>query len=135
MKKKEEKNKEVTLETILEKIDDVFHSVNVKLTSIDLKLNEHDLQFQKMARRSDRMEVMLKKDIDNLAIATARGFSEVHKEMQDMHTELQDIEERLTNKIQGVERRIDDIADNKANREQLKLIDLRVLKIEKKIGV
>ena len=126
--KSPKKNKEITLETIMEKMEDIFHSVNTKFSSIDLKLNEQDSQFQRVARRSDRMEVMLKKDIDNLAVAVARGFSATH-------TEIHDVEESLKNKIQGVERRIDDIADNKATREQLKSLDLRVVKIEKKIGV
>ncbi len=82
MKKIESKKKNITLETILEKVESMFGDVNVKLTSIGSKLKEHDLrfekidkQFEKVDERFNKLEITLKKDIDDLAIATARGFN------------------------------------------------------------
>lgn len=70
--------------------------------------------------------------IDDLAIMVSNGFSNLSNEF---NTKIDNLEEKLTNRMQGLERRIDDLAFNRASRDEVKMLDLRITRIEKKIGV
>ena len=120
MKKKTPK-KEITLKTIIDKVESLFRVLESKIDSIKFKQQEHDDRFAIMARRSDRMEVILKRDINDLALSTTRGFD--------------NLEENLKSKMDGLGRRIDDLSERKVDREQIRPIETRLLRMERKVGI
>lgn len=69
--------------------------------------------------------------IDDLAIMVSNGFSNLSNEI---NTKIDNLDEKLTNRMQGLERRIDDLVFNRASRDEIKMLNLRVTRIEKKIG-
>jgi len=80
--------------------------------------------------------------IDGLAVIVAKGFDAVDKRFDavDKRFDAVDkrfdsLEERLTNKINGLDQRIDDLALNRATRDELRIIQLRVDRLEKKTGL
>lgn len=74
---------------------------------------------------------------DDLAIMIGRGFEEVDKRFDDLDSRLSkkidDVEEKLSRKIDGLSNRIDDLSLNRATREELKILEIRVEKVEKKV--
>lgn len=77
--------------------------------------------------------------IDQLASMVARGFDSLSKDfsgrMDKLDKKIDDVEERLTNKMHGIERRIDDLALNRATRDEMKILDVRITRVEKKVGL
>lgn len=79
--------------------------------------------------------------IDDLAVMVGNGFIAMEKRIGDAENGLEkrlgkridDLEETLVNRINGIERRIDDLSLNRATRDEMRILDLRVTKIEKKI--
>ena len=86
-----------------------------------------------MKKRASKKEVK----IDTLAQMVAKGFSSVHNEMKELEKRLTgrlgELEDTLTNRINGVERRIDDLALNRATRDDVYKIDRRLIRVERKI--
>lgn len=95
-------------------------------------------------------------NLDMLAGMIARGFSDVDQRifglesrfdgLEDRFVGLENkfvglegkftgLEERLTQKIIGLENRIDDLAMGRATREEVRILDARVSRLEKKIKV
>ena len=73
--------------------------------------------------------------IDGLAVIVAKGFDAVDKRFDAVDKRFDSLEERLTNKINGLDQRIDDLALNRATRDELRIIQLRVDRLEKKTGL
>ena len=78
--------------------------------------------------------------MDDLAIMIGRGFEDVNNKFKDVDKrfdgvdkKFEDLEERLTRKIDGLSNRIDDLSLNRSTREELKILSLRVEKVEKKV--
>ena len=78
--------------------------------------------------------------MDDLAIMIGRGFEDVNNKFKDVDKrfdgvdkKFEDLEERLTRKIDGLSNRIDDLSLNRATREELKILSIRVEKVEKKV--
>ena len=65
----------------------------------------------------------LAKMIENLAVSSAKGFERVDGKLDG-----------LQNQISGVNNRIDDLALNRATKDEIYHLGLRVSKIEHKIG-
>jgi len=107
---------------------------------------------QKKSLQKKKGEITL----DILAGMVARGFSVVDQRMsglEDRFDGLEDrfvgfenkfvglegkftgLEERLTQKITGLENRIDDLAMGRATRDEVRILDARVTRLEKKIKV
>jgi len=102
---KKEKKKKITIEDLAVIVGKGFSDVHDK---IDKGLNA------------------VHKEIEDLAIMTGRGFEDVDRRFGDL-------EERLTRKIDGLSNRIDDLSLNRSTREELKILSLRVEKVEKKV--
>lgn len=68
--------------------------------------------------------------IDNLAVSTAKGFESVDKKFEIVGNKL----DGLQNQVGGVNNRIDDLALNRATKDEIYHLGLRVSKIESKIG-
>lgn len=68
--------------------------------------------------------------IDDLVIMTGRGFEDVEGKLSK---KIDDIEEKLSRKVDGLSNRIDDLSLNRATREELKILQIRVEKVEKKV--
>ncbi|KKR45441.1 MAG: hypothetical protein A3G47_00690 [Candidatus Zambryskibacteria bacterium RIFCSPLOWO2_12_FULL_39_45] len=79
-----------------------------------------------------------KTTLDNLAHMVARGFQSVKTDLEAIEKRLinkiEEVEEVLTNRINGVERRIDDLALNRATRDEVYKIDRRLIRMERKVG-
>lgn len=84
--------------------------------------------------------------IDDLAIMVQQGFNELGQRIESLDVKIDDVENRLEEKIDGVEkrltgriagleRRMDDIVYNFSTREEMKKMDVRVSKIERKVGI
>lgn len=73
------------------------------------------------------------KEIEDLAIMTGRGFEDVNNRFKDVDKKFEDLEERLSRKIDGLSNRIDDLSLNRATREELKILSIRVERVEKKV--
>jgi len=87
---------------------------------------------------------MVKKNItlDDLAVMVKHGFDEVHTRLDATNTELLTVKKDLTQKMDegffAVNRRLDllheDISDLPAIREELKDLDERFVRIERKVA-
>lgn len=71
-----------------------------------------------------------KVSMDDLAIMIGRGFEDVENRLSK---KIDDVEEKLSRKIDGLSNRIDDLSLNRATREELKILSIRVEKVEKKV--
>lgn len=65
-------------------------------------------------------------EIEDLAMMAGRGFEDVDKTLGDL-------EEKISRKIDGLSNRIDDLSLNRATREELKILSIRVERVEKKV--
>lgn len=71
--------------------------------------------------------------MDDLAIMIGRGFEDVNNRFKDVDKRFDDLEEKLSRKIDGLSNRIDDLSLNRATREELKILSIRVEKVERKV--
>jgi len=95
-------------------------------------------------KKENKIAKIKKVSMDDLAIMIGRGFEDVHNRFKDVDKRFDDLDSRLSNRIDDVERnlsykidglsnRIDDLSLNRATREELKILSIRVEKVEKKI--
>lgn len=77
-------------------------------------------------KRFDRLESM----IDTLAQITAKGFqdahSELHSEIGRLDSKIEKLDKKIDYRFDSLSNRIDDLVMNKATREQVKIIEVRV---------
>lgn len=73
------------------------------------------------------------KEIEDLAIMIGRGFEDVNNRFKDVDKKFEDLEEKLSRKIDGLSNRIDDLSLNRATREELKILSIRLEKVEEKV--
>lgn len=76
--------------------------------------------------------------INDLAIATAKGFEETNRKIGDgddrLFKEIKDVEKTLTAKIGGLDQKIEDSNFHKT-RDEVYSIEKRVSKIELEVGI
>jgi hypothetical protein len=96
------------------------------------KVSKKEMTVEDLAKIVDVGFKNVNKTIEELAGMTARGFRDLDIKL---NKKIDDVEERLNHKIQGVERRIDDLALNRATREEVRIMDIRLTKLEKKVGI
>ncbi|TAK56969.1 hypothetical protein EPO17_03215 [Patescibacteria group bacterium] len=76
--------------------------------------------------------------LDKLAGMMANGFSNLEEKLggriDKVEERLTDVEDRLSQKISGLENRIDYLAEGKASREEVKTINIRLTRVEKKFA-
>lgn len=81
----------------------------------------------------------ISESINDLALATAKGFESVDKRFGELETKLDkkidNIERTLSGKIEGVDRRIDDLAFNRATKDEVYLLTKRIVRVESKVGI
>lgn len=81
-----------------------------------------------MKEESEKSKMTLEK----LAAMVANGFSAQEKTLA---SKIDSAEARLSQQITGINNRIDDLALNRATREELTVLDKRVARIELKLGI
>ena len=78
-----------------------------------------------------------KVSMDDLAIMIGRGFEDIEQRLSGkidgLDKKIEYVEERLSRKIDGLSNRIYDLSLNRATREELKILEIRVEKVEKKV--
>ena len=85
-----------------------------------------------------------KVSMDDLAIMIGRGFEDVNnrfgeldsrlsRKIDSLDNKIDAVEEKLLRRIDGLSNRIDDLSLNRATREELKILSIRVEKVEKKV--
>ena len=95
-------------------------------------------------KKENKIPKIKKVSMDDLAIMIGRGFEDVNQRIGGVESSLSqridgldkkidDVEERLARKIDGLSNRIDDLSLNRATREELKILSVRVDKVEKKV--
>ena len=102
--------KKITLETIADSIG----RLDIGLKKLDIKIDEK---------------------IDSLAMATAKGFESVDKRFNELDKKVDHVERTLSGKIDRVDRRIDDLAINRATKKEFYEFTQRVVKIETNAGI
>ncbi len=75
-----------------------------------------------------RLDKRITESYESLARSVAEGFKGVDKRFEEL-------EGRFNQQIQGLGNRIDDLAFNRATREDLLVLDKRVGRIETKLGL
>ena len=82
------------------------------------------------------------KKYEDLAVMVARGFDAVDKRFEQVDKKFDGVDRRfdileskLSQKIDGLTNRIDDLALNRATREEVKILEHRIGRIEEKIGL
>ena len=89
------------------------------------------------------------KKYEDLAVMVARGFDAVDKRFEQVDKRFEQVdkkfdgvdrrfdilESKLSQKIDGLTNRIDDLALNRATREEVKILEHRIGRIEEKIGL
>ena len=87
----------------------------------------------------DRVAGLITETHESLARSIAEGFRGVDKRFEEMETKLggriDSVEAKLGQQIQGLANRIDDLALNRATRDELLVLDKRVARIETKLGL
>jgi len=101
-----------------------------------------EVTLETIANSIAKMESRIDGKIEDLALATAKGFEEVNKKFEEVNKKFEEVnkkldytERTLSGKISGVDRRIDDLAFNRATKDEVYLLTKRVTRIEEKIGV
>jgi len=85
-----------------------------------------------------------KMSVEDLAIIVQGGFKEmeshfnnrfddVYKKFDDVDRRFDILEQNISHKIDGLSNRIDDLSINRASREEVKILDMRLTKVEKKL--
>ena len=106
--------KKITLEIIADSITKLGKRIDQSI----IKLN----------KKIDYSSTKLDEKIDQLAVATARGFEEVNERINNT-------ERTLSGKIEGIDKRIDDLALNMANKDEVYHLTQRMDKVERKINI
>jgi hypothetical protein len=78
---------------------------------------------------------LMAESINDLALATAKGFDEVNKRMDNFDLKIDHVEKTLSGKISGIDIRIDDLAFNRATKDEVYLLTKRMVKVEAKVGI
>lgn len=130
MKKENKKTKKVSIEDLAVIVRDGFSNVDEKFKEVHKKMDEG---FSDVNEKFKKVH----KEIEDLAVMTARGFEYVNNRFGELDSRLSkkidDVEEKLSRKIGGLSNRIDDLSLNRATREELKILSIRVEKVEKKV--
>lgn len=130
MKKENKKTKKVSIEDLAVMVSKGFNNVDEKFKEVHKKM---DKGFSDVNEKFNNVH----KEIEDLAIMTGRGFEDVDKRFSELDSRLSkkvdDVEEKLSRKIDGLSYRIDDLFLNRATREELKILSIRVDKVEKKV--
>lgn len=112
--KKGTKTKKITLEAIADLIKTGNDTLSRQIT-------------QKLSKKIDDK-------IDGLAIIVANSFEGMEERLtKNLTEEIQSVEEKLTTKIEGLGKRIDDLAENKVSKIAFKEIETTVSAIKKKL--
>lgn len=89
-----------------------------------------------------RLDKRITESYESLARSVAQGFAgvdkrfdEVDKKFAAVDKKFEGLETRLSQQISGINNRIDDLALNRATRDQLLVLDKRVLRVEQKLGI
>ena len=83
----------------------------------------------------------IKKDmtIDDLAVLVAKGFGSVDEHFeqleQSVENKLKKLDQKIDQRFEGLARRIDDLAMNRSTREETKILEMRVDRIEKALKI
>jgi len=97
---------------------------------IKKKISIEDLALS-MNRGFKRVENLIEKIIDGLAISTAKGFESVDKRFDEVKEDIKGVK----NQLEGVSKRIDDFAESKASKIEFKELNHRVGFIEEKLVI
>lgn len=97
---------------------------------IKKKMSIEDLALS-MNKGFKRVENLIEKKIDGLAISTAKGFESVDKRFDEVKEDTKGVK----NQLEGVSKRIDDFAENKVSKITFKELDHRVSFVEKKLQI
>ena len=73
--------------------------------------------------------------VDKRFEAVDKRFEAVDKRFEAVDKQFNQLEGKITQQIQGLGNRIDDLALNRATREELIVLDKRVGRIESKLGI
>lgn len=123
MKKENKKTKKVSIEDLVAIVSKGFNNVDEKFKEVHKKM---DTGFSDVYKKMDEGFVGVHKEIEDLAVVTGKSF-------EDVNQRIDDVEEKLSRKIDGLSNRIDDLSLNRATREELKILSIRVDKVEKKV--
>ena len=78
----------------------------------------------------------IKSLIERLAASTAKGFTHMEKQFDEkLDLKILKLEERLGNRFDGVNNRIDELALNRATRDEMKILSIRVDRLELRTGI
>lgn len=81
------------------------------------------------------LDKRIKNSFESLAQSVATGFAGADKRFNEMDNRIDDFEAQMTQQITGLNNRFDDLALNRATREELLVLDKRVGRIEHKLGI
>ena len=127
---KKETKKKITIDDLATIVGKGFSDVSEKFKDVHKKM---DKGFSDVNEKFKDVH----KGIEDLAIMTGRGFEDVDRRFGEMDSKLSkkidDVEEKLSRKIDGLSNRIDDLSLNRATREELKILSIRVDKVERKV--
>ena len=120
--------KEITINELATIVINGFENVNKKFGNMDRQFENVDKRFGNMDRQFGNIDKEFKsvhQEIENLAISTANGFMEVHKEINGQNNEIKgiksdlgDLKEYMNYRFTGVENRIDDMATTRGKHEE-----------------
>jgi|SRR3989344_4140656 len=113
--------KEITIGELAQMVAGGFENIDKKFEGIDKEFKS------------------VHQEIEKLAISTASGFAEVHKEINGQNNEikgikggLSDLKEYMNYRFTGLENRVDDLAMNRVKNEDFGILKERVLVLEKR---
>lgn len=82
-----------------------------------------------------RLDKRITESYESLARSVAEGFRGVDKRFESVDKRFDEVEGKLGQQIQGLGNRIDDLALNRATREEFLVLDKRVGRIETQLGL
>lgn len=87
--------------------------------------------FSGVNKKIGHLEKFIEEQIDKLAISTAKGFESVDKRFNEVDIKIDTKVEEVKNRIDGLEKRIDDYAFNKVGYDSFNPLVKRVDALEK----
>lgn len=92
-----------------------------------------------MQKKTPKKQIKKEMSIDDLAIIVAKGFSSMTETLderfeqmdQKFEKRLKEMDQKIDQRFDGLGRRIDDLATNRTTREESRMLEMRVERIEK----
>lgn len=92
-----------------------------------------------MKKKTPQKNTKKQMTVEDLAVIVANGFSDMSsnldKKFEQVDKRFEKIDQKIDYRFDGLARRIDDLSMNRSTREETKILEMRVERIEKTLKI